>query len=426
MRHVALAMLVAACGGSGDKPQDAPTQVNDGPGSTADAPPLATCTPVNGTNVKTRLVTSFTGSALLVTAPPNDGRLFIVTQDGRILIAENEQLKATPFLDISETNLAADNPPGERGLLGLAFSPNYANDRAFYVMYTLSNADVVARFHASATDPYVAESNQGEIILSIPDPYSNHNGGMLQFGRDGLLYVGTGDGGSGSDPKRNGLNIDRTATSCTSVGCEPLLGKILRIDVNTTAGVKNYGIPTGNPFANGGGEPEIFVIGLRNPWRWTFDRATGDMWIADVGQGTQAKTNVEEVTVLKDGQIAGKNLGWSMYEGSTCFGNYTCDPSGKTMPQIERSGSAGWRAIIGGEVYRGTCFPDLVGTYFFTDYSRGGLSTAKLNGDTVTTTELPAPQGGFPLAVSSIHSDARGELYMTTTTGKIYQIEAGP
>ncbi len=253
---------------------------------------------------------------------------------------------------------------------------------------------------------------------------------MLEFGKDGYLYIATGDGGSGSDPKLNGQNIDRNATSCTSKGCEPLLGKILRIDVNTTAGVKNYGIPAGNPYANGGGEPEIFVIGLRNPWRWSFDRETGDMWIGDVGQGRQDKVGIEEIDVLKAGEIAGKNLGWSMYEASTCFGSftgeYTCNPTGKTMPQIERSGSAGWHAIIGGEVYRGKCFPDLVGTYFFTDYQRGGLSTAKLNGDTVTAAELPAPQGGFPQAVSSIHSDARGELYMTTTTGKIYQIEAGP
>ncbi len=166
MRHVALAMLVAACGGGGDKPIDGQTGVQDAPGSTVDAPPLATCTPVNGTNVKTRLVTSFNGSALLVTAPPNDGRLFIVTQEGTIRIAENEQLKATPFLDISETNLKADPPPQERGLLGLAFSPNYATDRTFYVMYTTTTADIVARFKASATDPNVAEPRRDHLVDS--------------------------------------------------------------------------------------------------------------------------------------------------------------------------------------------------------------------------------------------------------------------
>jgi glucose/arabinose dehydrogenase len=425
MRHVALAMILAACGGGGDNPKhDAASQPQDAPGSTVDAPPLPACTPVNGTNVKTRMVTQVPGSPLLVTAPPGDGRLFVVMQDGRILIVENDQVRATAFLDISNTNIAADNPTGERGLLGLAFSPNYASDRTFYVMYTLSNADVVARFHASATDPYVADGMAGEVILSIPDFAPNHNGGMIEFGKDGFLYIGTGDGGSGSDPRRNSQALTRGGMT------EPLLGKILRIDVNTTSTGKNYGIPDGNPFKASGGEPEIFVIGLRNPWRWSFDRMTGDMWIADVGQGTQTKVGIEEVTVLKDGQIAGKNLGWSMYEASTCFGNYTCNTAGMTMPQVERSGSAGWHAIIGGEVYRGTCYPDLVGTYFFTDYQRGGMSKATMSGDTVTATELPAPQGGWPTAPSSIHGDARGELFITTApanaNGRIYQIEAAP
>lgn len=421
MRHVALATILAACGGGDSKTQDA-SGPQDAPGATVDAPPLTACTPVNGTNVKTRLVDEFTGSALLVTAPPNDGRLFVVSQDGRILIVENDQLRTTPFLDISETNLASG---GERGLLGLAFSPNYPTDRAFYVMYTTTSADVVARFHASATDPYVADGNAGEIILSIPDFASNHNGGMIEFGKDGYLYIGTGDGGGGSDPRLTGQAVTRSANT------EPLLGKILRIDVNTTSGVKNYGIPDGNPFKTSGGEPEIYVIGLRNPWRWSFDRETGDMWIADVGQGGQGlPAGIEEVTVLKAGQIAGKNLGWSMYEASRCFGsitgNYTCSTAGMTMPQIERSANQGWRAIVGGEVYRGTCYPDLVGTYFFTDHTRGGMSKATMSGDTVTATELPTPTGGWPTGMSSIHSDARGELFITTTQGRIYQIEAGP
>ena len=448
MRHVALAMLMAACGGGGDKPVDGQPGVQDAPGSTTDAPPLPACTPVNGTNVKVRKVTQITGSsALLVTAPPNDGRLFVVTQDGRIMIVENEQVKPTPFLDLSDTNLTSDVPQGERGLLGLAFSPNYATDRAFYVFYTtITNQrvgnNIVARYHASATDPYKADPT-GEIILSIPDFATNHNGGMIQFGKDGYLYIGTGDGGDAGDPCRNSQAIDRTASTCTTVPtrcmqlgrttCEPLLGKILRIDVHTSGGVKNYGIPSDNPYAAGGGEPEIYVRGLRNPWRWSFDRMTGDLWIADVGQGLY-----EELDVLKAGDMAGKNLGWSMWEGlgtSTtsdphCYGNYTCDLTNMTMPQVERTHQQGWLAIIGGEVYRGSCYPDLVGKYFFSDNTKHGLSTAVLNSDgSVTATDLP---GTWPAGPASIHGDARGELYLTTASGSagsngiIYHIEAGP
>jgi glucose/arabinose dehydrogenase len=422
MRHVALAMLMAACGGGGEKP-DGQTGVQDAPGSTADAPPLAACTPVNGTNVKVRKVTQITGSsALLVTAPPNDGRLFVVTQDGRIMIVENEQVKPTPFLDLSDTNLTSDVPQGERGLLGLAFSPNYATDRAFYVFYTtITNQrvgnNIVARYHASATDPYKADPT-GEIILSIPDFATNHNGGMIQFGKDGYLYIGTGDGGDGNDPHRNAQALTRGGQ------VEPLLGKILRIDVNTTSGMKNYGIPADNPFLTSDA-PEAFVIGVRNPWRWSFDRETGDLWIGDVGQGT-----IEEVDVLKAGEISGKNLGWSRYEGANCFSaNYpACDATGITMPQFTKNHSPdGWLAIIGGEVYRGTCFPDLVGTYFVTDNTKHALTTLELEANgSVTATVLPTPTGGWPAGPSSIHSDARGELYMTTTNGTIYQIEAGP
>lgn len=424
MRHVALAMLVAACGGGGDKPIDGQPGLEDG-GSTTDAPPLAACTPVNGTNVSVRKVTQIQGSsALLVTAPPNDGRLFVVTQDGRIMIVDNEQVKPTPFLDLSNTNLTSDVPQGERGLLGLAFSPNYATDRTFYVFYTAGGTngaqDVLARYHASATDPYVAETT-GEVILAIPDPFGNHNGGMIEFGKDGYLYIGTGDGGSGGDPNRNAQALTRGGK------VEPLLGKILRIDVNTTSGMKNYGIPSDNPFM-ASDAPEAFVIGVRNPWRWSFDKMTGDMWIGDVGQD-----QIEELDVLKAGEIKGKNLGWSMYEATSCYGNYTCDPTGMTMPQFTKNhtpvnqGGDAWLAIIGGEVYRGTCFPDLVGTYFMSDNSRKALTTAKLEANgSVTATVLTPPTGGWPTGPSSIHSDARGELYMTTTNGTIYQIEAGP
>lgn len=427
MRYKALLLvLVAACGDDGgNAPKDDARPVDTG--QLVDSPPLAACDPVNGTNVSVRMIGQITGSALLATSPPNDGRLFIVEQSGTIRVLENEQVKPQPFLDLSNTNLTADQPQGERGLLGLAFHPDYATNGYFYVMYTAATetgaVDVVARYQVSTTDLNKADPSSGQIVMSIPDFANNHNGGMLEFGpKDGYLYVGTGDGGQGGDPRRNAQALDRSAASCTQTNCEPLLGKILRIDVNTTVGVKNYGIPADNPYASGGGEPEIFVRGVRNPWRWSFDKLTGDLWVADVGQD-----QIEEITVLQHGQIADKNLGWSMYEASNCYGNYTCNAAGMTMPQFEHAHTNNWKAIIGGEVYRGTCYPDLTGYYFFTDNTAHPLVRAKLevNG-ALSTTELTPPANGWPAGPASIHSDARGELYLTTTNGRIYHIEAGP
>jgi len=424
-----LLVVVAGCDCNGNNSK------TDGAGSgsdttvpTVDAPPLPACSPRNGTNISVRQVgsTITNGSILLVTSPPNDGRLFAVLQDGRIMVLENEQLKSTPFFDlnaVSGTGFVADTPQAERGLLGLAFHPSYATNREFYIFYTTGTANVVARYHQSATDPNVADP-AGEVILSIPDFAGNHNGGMIEFGSDGYLYIGTGDGGNAGDPRRNGQAIDRTSSSCTSTSCEPLLGKILRIDVNTASGGKMYGIPAGNPFAAGGGEPEIFIIGLRNPWRWSFDRETGDMYIGDVGQGV-----IEEVTVLPAGQQAGKNLGWSKYEGTRCYGNYQpCvdgenNSNGFTGPQYTRPHSDNWLAIIGGQVYRGNCFPDIKGTYFTTDNTAHELVKATYSGGNFNAQSLGTT---WPNGPASLHADARGELYLTTTNGRIYQIEAGP
>jgi glucose/arabinose dehydrogenase len=423
MRTTAIALvLVAACGGDSKKTTDAST---DGSGTTDggpafDAPPAVACTPASGTTVSLRKIGMVTGSAVLATSPPNDGRLFVVEQDGRIRIFENEQLRATPFLDINA--IVAGGTGGEQGLLGLAFHPNYANNNYFYVFYTTSNANVVARYTASATDLNVADPASAQIVLSIPDFAGNHNGGMMEFGSDGFLYVSTGDGGGGGDPHRNGQAIDRTAASCAlNGGCEPLLGKILRLDVDHPANGKNYGIPSGNPFAAGGGEPEIFVYGLRNPWRWSFDRMNGDMWIGDVGQATD-----EEIDWLPAGQQAGKNLGWSMYEANRCFGNYPCATTGITFPVQARSAASGWHAIIGGQRYRGPCFPDIQGLYFYSDSVKGVLSQITVDtNNVVTSVDLATTMPPVP---SSIHADARGEIYLTTSqaSGGVYRLEAAP
>jgi len=386
-----------------------------------DAPAMIPC-PGPGTKVSVRrLADRVAGGAMLATSPPGDARLFVVEQRGAIRIYDNEHLVAAPFLDISPDNNGPVVAGGELGLLGLAFHPEYAQNGQFFVWYTAPNngqyLDVLARYQVSAGDPNRADP-KGTVVLSVVDPYSNHNGGMVEFGADGFLYVGTGDGGSAGDPQRNAQNPSS------------LLGKMLRIDVDHKATGKEYGIPADNPFAAGGGAPEVFMLGLRNPWRWSFDRATGDMWIGDVGQGA-----TEELDVLKAGEQRGKNLGWSVYEGLACCrtqgdrcaqtgAQQACSTAGMTFGLDHRTHSAGWQSIIGGQVYRGSCYPDLVGWYFYTDYARGGLTMARLKTDnTLDIVELP---GSFPGGPASIHADSRGELYETDTGGNVYHVEASP
>jgi glucose/arabinose dehydrogenase len=382
-----------------------------------------------GDTVRTRLVAGgcgttgapaspacLAGAVVLVTSPPDDLRLFAVERLGRIrILDEAGQLAPRPFLDLSVDAGGPVVEGGELGLLGLAFHPRYATNRQLYVFYTARNPDpldtahplvnVLQRFTASETDPGRADPASGEIILSIPDFASNHNGGMIEFGADGLLYVSTGDGGGTGDPENQGQ--DRSS----------LLAKILRIDVDRAEGGKRYGIPPGNPFSSGGGAPEAFVLGLRNPWRWSFDRATGDMWIGDVGQ-----FEYEELDILPAGRQAGRNLGWSMYEANSCF-KPPCDPTGLTFPVHVRNHSVEqWSAIIGGQVYRGSCYPGLVGWYFFADSGTDRLIRARLRADGVL--DVVDEPAGHPRYPTSIHAAGRGELYMTTLKGSIYRIEA--
>jgi glucose/arabinose dehydrogenase len=375
-------------------------------------PPLppACEVPVNGTAVTFRLVPGTRFANLLVTSPPNDLRRFTIDQGGRIKQFDDAGYTTT-LLDISNGDIAAG---GEQGLLGLAFHPKFATNGQFFIYYTTSNANVVARYEISATDPNVADPATATTILSIPDFASNHNGGMIEFGPDGFLYIGTGDGGGGGDPMGNGQNPNA------------LLAKLLRIDVDKQENGKPYGIPAGNPFAAGGGAPEVFVMGLRNPWRWSFDRMTGDIYIGDVGQD-----EIEELTMLPAGKAAGANLGWRMYEGQRCYDG-PCDPVNKVMPQFEKTHAENWCSVIGGEVYRGGCYPDLVGTYFFSDYCSHELYAGKKTG-TALTFEMPAvsyidgngTHAGFPDAPTSLHADARGELYLTADAG-IFRMEVVP
>jgi glucose/arabinose dehydrogenase len=357
-----------------------------------------------------RKIGTVAGAALLATAPPNDPRLFVIEQRGAIRIFTSEQLLPQPFLDLSADAGGPVLAGGEQGLLGLAFHPRYAQNGQFFVFYTTRRPtgvlrDVLARCEVSA-DPDRSDPASCVELFGIVDFASNHNGGMIEFGRDGYLYVGTGDGGGAGDP-------NRTSQSPTS-----LLGKMLRLDVDNRAPGMEYGIPPTNPFAAGGGLPEIYMLGLRNPWRWSFDRKTGDLWIADVGQGA-----IEELTVLRPAQQRGANLGWSTYEGRNCF-HPPCSEEGLVFPQDARRHQDGWESITGGQVYRGTCFPDLVGWHFYGDYAGGKYAKARLlPDDTLEIVDLPGP---LPSSPASLHEDARGELFLTTTSGDVYRLEAGP
>jgi glucose/arabinose dehydrogenase len=298
------------------------------------------------------------------------------------------------------------------GLLGMAFHPQFTTNGTYFLYYvtgSLANAtlrDVIVRCSVRSDDPDRSDPSSCVEIWSVADPATNHNGGMMEFGADGYLYVATGDGGGNQ-------NIGR------SQNLDLFFGKMLRLDVDHPAGGKPYGIPADNPFASGGGLPEIFMLGMRNPWRWSFDRVTGDLWIGDVGSET-----IEELDVLAPAEQKGANLGWSIYEGSNCF-TPPCDPAGKLFPKDERERAAtGWNAIVAGQVYRGTCFPDLVGWFFYADNGVGGLVKARRNSD--GTLEIHDLVGSFPRRPVSIHADARGELYMTDVSGFVYHLEAGP
>ena len=413
--------MAAACGGSKKSAKDDAAIRDD---AAVDAMTLPTCaSPVSGSTVSFRRIGAVVGGAMLATSPPNDPRLFVIEQRGAIRIFKDEMLTPDPFIDLSVDNGGTVLAGGEQGLLGLAFHPSYATNGQFFIFYTTrvpNNAlrDVVSRCTVSAANPDRANTTCTE-VLSIPDFAGNHNGGMIEFGADGFLYIGTGDGGGAGDPQRTAQNTNS------------LLGKILRIDVDNKLGGQEYGIPADNPYVAGGGAPEVYIIGLRNPWRWSFDRGTGDMWIGDVGQG-----QAEELTVLKAGEQSGRNLGWSMYEGNgccdtqadTCAQNnqnqYPCDAAGKIFPQdVRLRGPTGWASIIAGQTYRGTCFPDLVGWHFYTDYARADLVKARLmpNGQ-LEKIDLDAVQ--VPAQPASLHADARGELYLTTTNGGVYRLEA--
>jgi len=358
----------------------------------ATAPP-----PTSDTLRLVPVVTSGLSSPLYLAAPTGDtARLFVVEQGGQIRIVQHGQLLPTAFLDI-HTRLVSG---GEQGLLSVAFHPSYATNGFFYVNYTDLNGDTrVERYTVSAADSNLADTATHKLILSVRQPYTNHNGGLVMFGPDGMLYIGMGDGGSGGDPENRAQNPDS------------LLGKLLRIDVD---GGDPYAIPTGNPFRNGGGAPEIWAVGLRNPWRFAFDRSAGLLYIGDVGQGAWEEVDVEPASQ------GGLNYGWRIMEGAHCYSPTNCSSAGLVLPALEYDHSNGC-SIIGGFVYRGTQAPTLVGQYFYSDYCSGWLRSFSYANGAV------AAQTGWSLNVTlgnvlSLGEDSAGELYVLTAGGSIYRI----
>ncbi len=322
--------------------------------------------------VKLTVVTGAVTKPVLVTsAKDGTNRLFIVEKIGRIRIVEGGALLATAFLDIR----TAVSNGGEQGLLGLAFHPGFRTNRKFYVNYTdRAGTTVVREYLASATNPDRVESGSGRTIIRIAQPYPNHNGGMIAFGRDGFLYIGMGDGGSAGDPGNRAQNTSN------------LLGKMLRINVNGSTSTRGYLIPSSNPYVGRAGRDEIWQRGFRNPWRFSFDRATGDLWIGDVGQARYEE--VDRAFQRSTGPGRAINWGWRVMEGFHCYRPASgCSTAGRKTPLLEYShASSGRCAITGGYVYRGAAIPALAGWYVYGDYCSGEVWAVPS-----TATSRPAP-----------------------------------
>jgi len=393
---LAAVLALPACGDSPTSPTPVPT---------ASTGTCAAGTPVPGTPALTTvLVARGLSSPLDLQAVPGDrSRLLVVEQPGRIRVIRDGNLVGTPFLDISGRLTSG----GERGLLGLALHPGYAQNGRFFVNYTDRNGNTrVVEFRGSpGTD--TADAASERLLLAVDQPFANHNGGGLSFGNDGMLYIGLGDGGSGGDPFRNGQNLGTH------------LGKMLRIDVDRGT---PYAVPADNPFVStAGARPEIWAYGLRNPWRFAFDRTTGDLFIADVGQG-----DWEEIDVGVASRRGGENYGWNVTEGTHCFSPSSgCSTAGITPPVLEYDHGQGC-SVTGGVVYRGCRLPGYQGTYFYSDYCTHFVRSFRLDGGRVTDArDWTVALGRGLNSPTSFGVDADGEAYIVDQDGEVYRIVPG-
>lgn len=344
------------------------------------------------------VVTDAVSSPVGLASPPGDtSRLFVLEQAGRIRVIRAGTLLPDPFLDI--TGITSGG--GERGLLGLAFHPDYEVNGYFFVYHTDNAGDTrVARYTAATPDQ--ADPGSGQTVLTAVQPYPNHNGGHIAFGPDGYLYIALGDGGDGGDPDGNGQELST------------LLGSILRIDVD---GGSPYAVPADNPFVGtAGAAPEIWVYGLRNPWRFSFDRASGDLFIGDVGQ-----SRLEEISVQNAGSGGGENFGWNVMEGPDCYGAPSCDTSGLSLPVYEYDHDEGC-SVTGGYVYRGAALPQLAGRYFFGDYCTGLVRSFRYEGGAAVDVQDHTTDLGAIGGLSSFGEDADGELYLVDIEGIVYRL----
>ncbi|WP_412464892.1 PQQ-dependent sugar dehydrogenase [Flavobacterium mekongense] len=335
-------------------------------------------------------------SPVEIAHPDNDARLFVVQQSGLIRILNpNGTINTTPFLTLTSSTILSG---GERGLLGLAFHPNYATNGYFYVNYTRAGdgATVIARYSVSS-DPNIADASSGTVLLTVAQPFSNHNGGSIKFGSDGYLYIGMGDGGSGGDPGNRAQNISEN------------LGKMLRIDVDSAS---PYGIPATNPYVGITGNDEIWGIGLRNPWKFSFNRLNGDLWIADVGQNAIEEINKVSAPLPN----TGLNFGWRCYEGNVAYNNSGCPAYSSTYAPIAVyvHGTTNRCSITGGYYYTGTAYPNFANKYFFADYCTGEIGWVNTDGS------ITWNYNG-PNLITTFGEDKDGELYVAMG-GTIYKM----
>jgi glucose/arabinose dehydrogenase len=389
------AALVAACGSSDGGNAASPAAA--GGTNTTDAAPSAT----ESRGVRLQRIGGF-DSPVFVTSPPGDRRrLFVVEQAGRVRVMVDGRVRATPFLDIRSQVTAG----GEQGLLSIAFAPDYQTSGRFYVYFTDRSQDqrVVEYTRASAER---ADAGSARLVLKMDDEESNHNGGLLLFGPDKHLYIGTGDGGGAGDQHGERGNAQNLGS---------LLGKLLRIDP-AQAGGKPYSVPSDNPFVGrGGARGEIYSYGLRNPWRYSFDRRTGDLAIGDVGQD-----KVEEIDFVRRGKGRGANFGWRAFEGRARYAVGESAP-GHVPPVITRSHGDGWCSITGGVVVRDPSLPALRGRYVFGDFCKGRILSAKLSAGRARSVRKT------PLKVDSLSSfgeDARGRVYAVSLGGSVFRLAA--